>query len=126
MDFLRETEGAPFFSALTNAAPAPLLFDFKGHDIRVVELDGTPWFVAADICKPLGLSSAAQTMALSNLKISEVGNIRLKKGGRPNKIITEAVKLSVSSNDTKREKVKGQRGLPTVLFWFPRLVKRKP
>ena len=25
------------------------LYDFKGHQVRVVELEGNPWFVAADV-----------------------------------------------------------------------------
>ena len=93
MDFLRETEGAPFFSALTNATPAiPTLFDFNGHTIRVVELDGTPWFVAADVCKALTIGSAAQAEAISNLGSTEVRDHRINGGqrGRPNKMVTEA------------------------------------
>jgi len=30
-------------------------FDFNRNTIRVVELDGTPWFVAKDVCDALGL-----------------------------------------------------------------------
>lgn len=29
-----------------------------GLDLRVIELDGEPWFVAADVCKALGYSKA--------------------------------------------------------------------
>ena len=93
MDFLRETEGAPFFSVCPklgqtghDATPAPLLFDFNGYTIRVVTLKDQPWFIASDICKALGLGTVAR-----------------------------AVADSVSSTHTKREKVKGTRGLPTVL-----------
>ena len=33
------------------AAPAISIFRFDNHDIRVVEIDGLPWFVGADVCK---------------------------------------------------------------------------
>ena len=33
----------------------PTLFQFKTHNIRVVTLEGQPWFVAADVCRALGV-----------------------------------------------------------------------
>ena len=35
------------------------LYDFKGHQVRVVELDGNPWFAGMDICAALGLANAS-------------------------------------------------------------------
>ncbi|WP_181164648.1 BRO-N domain-containing protein [Amaricoccus solimangrovi] len=32
---------------------------FEGHNIRVVEIDGSPWFVAVDVCKALGIKKAS-------------------------------------------------------------------
>lgn len=29
---------------------------FQGHEIRIVKIDGEPWFVAKDVCDALGLS----------------------------------------------------------------------
>lgn len=31
-------------------------FNFNGHELRVVEIDGEPWFVAADVCRCLDLT----------------------------------------------------------------------
>jgi prophage antirepressor-like protein len=31
-------------------------FDFNTNTIRVVEIDGNPWFVAVDVCKTLGFA----------------------------------------------------------------------
>jgi len=31
------------------------LYDFKGQRVRVMELEGNPWFVAADVCRCLEL-----------------------------------------------------------------------
>lgn len=64
----------------------PTLFDFNGHNIRVVDLDGTPWFVAADVCKALGIKNARH-----------------------------AVMENVASNDVKRQAIAGQRGRPMLV-----------
>lgn len=32
---------------------------FNGHEIRTVIIDGNPWFVAADVCRALGLEGHA-------------------------------------------------------------------
>lgn len=45
------------------------LYDFKGHQVRVVELDGNPWFVAVDVCAALGLTNTTQ--AVKNLSKDE-------------------------------------------------------
>lgn len=37
------------------------LYDFKGHQVRVVEIDGNPWFVAADVCSALDMDLSAGT-----------------------------------------------------------------
>jgi prophage antirepressor-like protein len=66
----------------------PSLFDFKGHDLRVVTLDGTPWFVAADVCKALGIMQVAY--ALTNVGPTHIASLQLRKGGLPNKLVTEA------------------------------------
>lgn len=37
------------FAAATPATPDVSLFDFKGHQIRVVTIGGEPWFVGSDV-----------------------------------------------------------------------------
>lgn len=45
---------------------------FEGHNIRVVEIDGAPWFVAADVCRALALpTNKGVTMHLFKLDKSE-------------------------------------------------------
>lgn len=36
------------------------LFDFGGHQVRVVKIDGEPWFVAKGVCEALGRNRNAQ------------------------------------------------------------------
>lgn len=58
---------SPADAAATSASTAVSLFDFKGHQIRVVEIDAEPWFVAVDLYSILygvttGLSWVAGTL----------------------------------------------------------------
>jgi len=51
-------------------ASAPLSFSFdQSFDVRVVMIDGDPWFVAADVCAALNLSNPS--MAVSGLDDDE-------------------------------------------------------
>jgi prophage antirepressor-like protein len=40
----------------------PITFPGSGEKIRVVEIDGDPWFVAADLCREIGLTQVAQAV----------------------------------------------------------------
>lgn len=55
------------------------VFKFEGtHEVRTVNRDGEPWFVAKDVCDILGLDNVSQ--ALSNLDNDEKISIRIKNG----------------------------------------------
>ena len=56
-------------------------------DIRVLEKDGEPWFVAADVCKALDLDNSRQ--AVARLDDDEKNTVILTDGipGNPNKTI---------------------------------------
>lgn len=49
--------------------------------VRIVELDGQPWFVAKDVCAILGLANT--TLALRPLAQDEKGLNRIKTLGAP-------------------------------------------
>lgn len=38
------------------------ILKFEGHDIRMVDQDGEPWWVVKDICDSLGLSNPSETV----------------------------------------------------------------
>ena len=68
-------------------------YSFNGMDLRVVEIDGEPWFVATDVCKALTIANA--TYATRNLNEVEVqrihqGTFHPMKGGAPVIMITES------------------------------------
>lgn len=79
-------------------------FDFKNNSIRVVEIDGEPWFVASDVVNVLGLINT--TIALQNISEAKVQNYRVPgTRGRMNKIISEGAlyKLILRSNRAESE-----------------------
>ncbi len=50
-------------------------FDFEENPVRVIERDGEPWFVAADVCRVLDLSNPS--MALDGLDDDERAKFNL-------------------------------------------------
>lgn len=46
-------------------------FEFNGFEFRVIQRDGEPWFVAADVCHPEALSLTNVSMALKHLDEDE-------------------------------------------------------
>ena len=81
-------------------------FNFKSNSIRVVEIDGEPWFVAKDVCDALGLGNTTQ--AISILIQNEVRNAVVREGrARPNKVITESGLYKLIMRSDKPEARKG-------------------
>jgi hypothetical protein len=61
---------------------------FDGTGIRIIDRDGEPWFVLADLAKALGHSNAASLA--QRLDPDEQHNLKLgSRGGRPHKIVSE-------------------------------------
>lgn len=83
--------------------------DFEGNKIRTITKDDSVWFVAADVCKVLGLSNI--TEALRRLYENEKNNIRNSevKVGNPNiTIISESGLYKLILRSTKPEAVRFQ------------------
>ncbi|GAA0510787.1 hypothetical protein GCM10009414_20600 [Tatumella terrea] len=71
--------------------PEFTIFRFGDSEIRVVDKQGEPWFVAVDICKALGLTQT--TNALRNLDEEEVALTSIKglsKGNEQANIVSES------------------------------------
>ena len=45
-----------------SSSPAPAVFSFNSLDVRVVDRDGEPWFVAADVCAALSVGNPSDVM----------------------------------------------------------------
>lgn len=63
-------------------------FDFEGNAVRVVEREGEPWFVLADVCRVLDLSNPS--MAARGLDDDEVTLNQIKGSHRPTNLINES------------------------------------
>jgi len=62
------------------------LFNFKNQPIRVVMIDGEPWFIASDVCQVLDIVNVSQ--AVESLDEDERNTISIRDGirGNPNKL----------------------------------------
>lgn len=60
-------------------------FTYADHQVRVLDIDGEPWFVAADVCTVLEVGNPTQ--ALSRLDDDEVTLI--SNEGRPTNVVSE-------------------------------------
>lgn len=56
-------------------------FEYEGKQVRIVEQDGEPWFVAADICAVLDISKHRD--AITKLDDDERGSVRVDTLGGP-------------------------------------------
>ena len=79
-------------------------FAYESTDLRVVTINGDPWFVAKDVCNILGLGNVGQ--ALIGLDDDEKSSIIISDGtpGNPNKaIISESGLHSLALRSRKPE-----------------------
>lgn len=60
-------------------------FAFNGHDIRIIDRDGNPWFLAQEICRVLGIANTSD--ATNYLDLIEVSRLKLTTGRGPSNLI---------------------------------------
>ncbi len=46
----------------STAVSSVIPFDFRGHSVRAVSINGEPWFVATDVCRVLDVTNTTQAM----------------------------------------------------------------
>lgn len=86
-----------------------ITFNFNTKAIRVVEIYGKPWFVAADVCRVLGIIN--QGNAYARLSSDERTNIRQTDigmpGGRDAVMVSESglYKLVMRSDKPEAKKI---------------------
>lgn len=64
------------------------VFDFEDNAVRVVDINGEPWFVAADVCRILALTNTSE--AVKCLDDDEQSKYCLGSGGSDRVIINES------------------------------------
>lgn len=57
---------------------APAVFDFRGHEVRVVESSGEPHWVASDVAKVLGYRSAPDMVRNVEPEEADTHNLRIR------------------------------------------------
>jgi anti-repressor protein len=80
---------------------------FEGNDVRRVMIEGDPWWVAADICRVLGLGNP--TEALRPLDQDEKMGLRINEGGSLSNIVNEPGLYSLIIRSRKPEAKKFKR-----------------
>ncbi|WP_244599996.1 BRO-N domain-containing protein [Blastochloris tepida] len=88
------------FSGLQKRLARPLTFDFNAlidglnvtHKVRVVSIDGKPWFVAGDVRRVLGIAQAGSNFAF----LAEDERRQMPRGISSGKGMTQALLLSES------------------------------
>lgn len=79
---------------------SPVVFNFVSNTLRVVSIDGNPWFVAVDVCAALGIENT--THALTRLDDDERASFKLAPHGDTN-IINESGLYSLILGSRKPE-----------------------
>jgi len=51
------------------------MFSFEGHDVRVIDREGEPWWVAKDVCDAIGIAN--NRSAIARLDADDVGKIEM-------------------------------------------------
>lgn len=65
-------------------------FDFKGNGVRIVTIDGAPWFVAADVLFAFGHGQDAHGSIMRKLDPDQSTLHRLQNAPRSQRIISES------------------------------------
>jgi prophage antirepressor-like protein len=70
------------------ASPAPVVFSFESLNVRVVDRDGEPWFVAADVCAVLHIGNPSD--AVRRIDAEDVTLGQIEGSHRPVNLINES------------------------------------
>ena len=76
-------------------------FNYLSNTVRVVEIDGQPWYLATDVCRVLGLSNP--TVAILPLAADEKAKKDLGLSGRLPNIISESGLYKLVMRSDKQE-----------------------
>ncbi len=76
-------------------------FNYLSNTVRVVEIDGQPWYLATDVCRVLGLSNP--TVAILPLAADEKAKTDLGLSGRLPNIISESGLYKLVMRSDKQE-----------------------
>ena len=90
----------------TPTNPEVATYSFNGMDLRVVEIDGEPWFVATDVCKFLTIANttnAVRHLSQDELKHEPRATLYPMKGGSKVNLISESGLYKLVMRSDKKE-----------------------
>lgn len=88
----------------SQSVSVPAVFSFEvNRTLRVVEIDGDPWFVAADVCAALGISRTDDGVGRLDDDEKGTGSIRTPGGSQQMTIINESGLYSLILGSRKPE-----------------------
>lgn len=70
------------------ASPSPVVFSFESLNVRVVDRDGEPWFVAADVCAVLHIGNPSD--AVRRIDTEDVTLGQIEGSHRPVNLVNES------------------------------------
>lgn len=84
-------------------------FRYNDHPVRVVAIDGEPWFVLADLCKVLDLSSVGRVASRLDEGVRQTHTLETAGGRQAMSIVSEAGMYEVVLRSDKPEAVTFRR-----------------
>lgn len=78
-------------------------FSYADHPVRVIQINGEPWFVAADVAVPLGLTNIRSSLALLDKDEKGVHTMDTPSGAQQMATISEAGLYSLILRSRKPE-----------------------
>lgn len=65
------------------------LFEFHKHPVRVIAIEGEPWFVLADLCRVLGLGTPARVRERLDEGVSQTHTLQTAGGPQQMTVVSE-------------------------------------
>lgn len=79
------------------------LFQYAGHDVRTITIDGEPWFVLADLCKVLTLGTPARVRDRLREGMSQTHTLQTPGGAQQMTVVSESGMYAVVLRSDKPE-----------------------
>lgn len=78
-------------------------FDFNQTPVRVVDVDGEPWFVAADVCRVLDIANSSDAVAVLDADEKGVANTDTLGGRQEMRTVSESGLYALVFRSRKEE-----------------------
>lgn len=86
-----------------SSSPVPAVFSFNSLDVRVVDRDGEPWFVAADVCAALSVGNPSEALKRLDADERTLISIEGASNGLPVNAVNESGLYSLILTSRKPE-----------------------